>query len=186
MEIHFFFWGDYINQFLLFICILVFSGINNFTLVNKSDMTCPMGLGYSVGSIALIVVWSYTYSVYLLIFKNFYLVCNTKITSYCCIIQYRLFSDRMSDELIPHVDKDGSAFFDCELLAEAVSSASELEQSGLSLCCVSSLESLKEQSTASNSSSNELVNESSNCVQSDSRLVDVSVSCSYHVVAGGR
>ena len=88
----------------------------------------------------------------------------------------------MSDELIPHVDEDGSAFFECELLAEAVSSASELEQSGLSLCCVSSIESMKEQSTASNSSSNELVNESSNCAQSDSQLVDVSVSCSYHVV----
>ena len=33
----------------------------------------------------------------------------------------------MSDELIPHVDEDGSTFFECELLAEAVSSASELE-----------------------------------------------------------
>ena len=39
-----FFVGGYINQLLLFICILVFFGINNFTLVNKSDMTCPMGL----------------------------------------------------------------------------------------------------------------------------------------------
>ena len=39
-----FFGGGYINQLLLFICILVFSGINNFTLGNKSDMTCPMGL----------------------------------------------------------------------------------------------------------------------------------------------
>ena len=38
----------------------------------------------------------------------------------------------MSDELILHVDEDGSAYFECELLAEAVSSASELE-SGLSL-----------------------------------------------------
>ena len=71
--------------------------------------------------------------------------------------------------------------------AEAVSSASELEQSGLSglslccQCCVSSIESTKEQSTTSNSSSNEVVNESSNCVQSDSHLVNVSVSCSYHV-----
>ena len=36
----------------------------------------------------------------------------------------------MSDKLIPHVDEDGSAYFECELLAEAVSSASELEQSG--------------------------------------------------------
>ena len=34
----------------------------------------------------------------------------------------------MSDELIPHVDEDGSTFFECELLAEAVSSASELER----------------------------------------------------------
>ena len=58
----------------------------------------------------------------------------------------------MSHELIPHVDEDGSTFFECELLAEAVSSASELEQSGPSLCCVSSIESMKEQSTASNSS----------------------------------
>ena len=56
----------------------------------------------------------------------------------------------MSVELIPHVDEDGSAFFECELLAEAVSSASELEQSGLSLFCVSSIESMKEQSTTSN------------------------------------
>ena len=88
----------------------------------------------------------------------------------------------MSDELIPHVDEDGSAFFECELLAEAVSPASELEQSGLSFCCVSSMESMKEQSTTSNSSSNEVVNESSNCVQSDSQLVDISVSCFYHVV----
>ena len=40
----------------------------------------------------------------------------------------------MSDELIPHVDEDGSTFFECELLAEDVSSASELEQSGLSHC----------------------------------------------------
>ena len=39
-----FFGGGYINQLLLFICILTFSGINNFTLVSKSDMTCPMGL----------------------------------------------------------------------------------------------------------------------------------------------
>ena len=30
--------------------------------------------------------------------------------------------------------------------------------------------------------SNEVVSESSNCVQSDSQLVDVSVFCSYHVV----
>ena len=59
----------------------------------------------------------------------------------------------MSDELIPDVDEDGSTFFECELLAEAVSSASELEHSGLSLCCASSIESTKEQSTASNSSS---------------------------------
>ena len=81
----------------------------------------------------------------------------------------------MSLKLIPHIDEDGSAFFECELLAEAVSSASELEQSGLSLCWVSSIESMKEQSIASNSSSNEVVNESSNCVQSDSQLVDVSV-----------
>ena len=88
----------------------------------------------------------------------------------------------MSDELIPHVDEDGSAFFECELLEEAVSSARELEQSGLSLCCVSSIESMKEHSTISNSSSNEVVNESSNCVQSDLQLVDVSVSCSYHVI----
>ena len=88
----------------------------------------------------------------------------------------------MSDELIPHVDEDESTFFECELLAEAVSSASELEQSGLSLCCVSSVEIMKEQSTASNSSFNELLNESSNCAQSDLQLVDVSVSCSYHVV----
>ena len=88
----------------------------------------------------------------------------------------------MSDELIPHVDEDGSTFFECELLVEAVSSASELEQSGLSLCCVSSIESMKEQFTASNFSSNEVVNETSNCVQSDSQLLDVSVSCSYHVV----
>ena len=64
-----------------------------------------------------------------------------------------IFSDRMSDELIPHVDEDGSAYFECELLAEAVSSASELEQSGQSLCCVglSSIESMKEQCIASNS-----------------------------------
>ena len=41
---------------------------------------------------------------------------------------------------------------------------------------------MKEQSTTSNSSSNEVVNESSNCVQSDSQLVDISASCSYHVV----
>ena len=88
----------------------------------------------------------------------------------------------MSDKLISHVDEDGSAYFECELLAEAVSSASELEQSGLSLCCVSSIESMKVQSTASNSSSDEVVNESSNCVQSDSQLLDVSVSCSYRVV----
>ena len=72
-------------------------------------------------------------------------------------------------------------FFEYELLAEAASSASELEQSDLSLCCVSSIESMKEQSTISNSISNEVVNESSNRVQSDSQLVDVSVSCSYHV-----
>ena len=60
----------------------------------------------------------------------------------------------MPDELIPHIDEDGSAYFECELLAEAVSSASELEQSGLSLCYVSKylhqlkFESMKEQSTA--------------------------------------
>ena len=77
----------------------------------------------------------------------------------------------MSDELIPHVDEDGSAYFECELLAEAVSSASELEQSGLSLCCVSSIESMKEQSAAGNSSSNEVTHESSNCVQSDSQFL---------------
>ena len=40
-------------------------------------------------------------------------------------------------KVIPQVDEDG--------LAEAVSSASELEQFGLSLCCVSSIESMKEQ-----------------------------------------
>ena len=63
----------------------------------------------------------------------------------------------MSDQLIPQGDEDGSAFFESGLLAEAVSSASELEQSGLALCCVFSMESMKEQSTASNSSFNELV-----------------------------
>ena len=47
--------GGYINQLLLFICRLVFSGINNSTLVNKSDMTCPMGLQCRY-TIALIVV----------------------------------------------------------------------------------------------------------------------------------
>ena len=88
----------------------------------------------------------------------------------------------MSDEQIPHVDEDGSAFFECELHAEAVSSASELEQSGLSLCCVSSTESIKEQSTTSNSSSNEFVNEGSNCVQSDLQSLDVSICCSWRVV----
>ena len=41
---------------------------------------------------------------------------------------------------------------------------------------------MKEQYTTSNSSSNEVVNESSNCVQSDLQFFDVSVSCSYHVV----
>ena len=40
----------------------------------------------------------------------------------------------MSDELIPHVDENGSAFFECELRAGAFSLASELEQSGLSDC----------------------------------------------------
>ena len=71
----------------------------------------------------------------------------------------------------------------CSLkVAQAVSSAGEFEQSGLSLCCVSSSESMKEQSTAGNSSSNEVVNESSICVQSDLTLLDVSVSCSYHKV----
>ena len=69
----------------------------------------------------------------------------------------------MSDKLIPHVDENGSAYFEGELLAEAVSSAGELEQSGLSFCCVSSIESMKEQSTAGNSSSNDFVNESSIC-----------------------
>ena len=77
---------------------------------------------------------------------------------------------------------DGSPLFEFELLVEAVSSASELEQSCLSLCCVYLIECMKEQSTASNSSSNEVVDESSNCVQSDSQLLDVSVPCCYHVV----
>ena len=40
----YFFEGGYINQLILFICRLVFCRINNFTLVNKFDMTCPMGL----------------------------------------------------------------------------------------------------------------------------------------------
>ena len=79
-----------------------------------------------------------------------------------------------------------SAFFECELPVWLslllVSWKLNLEQSGLSLCCVSSIESMKEQSTTMNSSSNKVVNESSNCVQSDSQSLDVSVSCSWHVV----
>ena len=85
----------------------------------------------------------------------------------------------MSDQQIPHVDEDGSAFFECEL---PVSSVSELEHSGLSLCCGSSILIMKEQFTTSNFSSNMVVNESSNCVQSDSQSPDVSVSCSWCVV----
>ena len=42
------------------------------------------------------------------------------------VVLYGILSDRMSDELIPHVDEDGSAYFECKLLAEAVSSASVL------------------------------------------------------------
>ena len=37
----------------------------------------------------------------------------------------------MSDELIPHGDEDGSTFFESELLAEAVSSASDLSWNSL-------------------------------------------------------
>ena len=40
--------GGYVNHphVKLFICILVFSVINNFTLGNKSDMTCPTPLEF--------------------------------------------------------------------------------------------------------------------------------------------
>ena len=41
-----FFWAGYINQSLFVISRFVLSGINNFTLVNESDMTCFMGLLY--------------------------------------------------------------------------------------------------------------------------------------------
>ena len=52
------------------------------------------------------IAWSYIYSVYLLIFKHFYfVVLKLPLT----VVLYSIFSDRISDELIPHVDEDGSA-----------------------------------------------------------------------------
>ena len=46
------------------------------------------------------------YSVYLLIFKHFYfVVLKLPLT----VLLYSIFSDRISNELIPHVDEDGSA-----------------------------------------------------------------------------
>ena len=75
--------------------------------------------------------------------------------------------------------EDGSAFFECEL---PVASVSELELSGLWFSYVSSIESMKEQSTTSNLSSNMVVNEGSNSVQSESQSADVSVSCSWYPV----
>ena len=46
-ENSYFFLGWLYKQLLLFICILVFSGINNFTLGNKSDMTVLWGYSHS-------------------------------------------------------------------------------------------------------------------------------------------
>ena len=80
----------------------------------------------------------------------------------------------MFEQGIPHVDEDGITFFE----GESSGSSSELEQSSLSLCCISSIDSMAEQSNTSNSNSNKkkVVNENGNCIQSDLQAADVSVS----------